>query len=220
MLGKHAWRWAVALAVAAGAWASCAPAAPTATNFRFQISDKLTIYAQVQGSELRMAATKEDLAKATPVKAQGMPLRFPETPLPIPTDMLPAGCTGMKAAVMIYPRGPGESVMVISTLVVTRVDDQKTPWTYYMTLVGPQTNKDTVLQVPALDKLTLEVVTKDMSKDGARTLGVGLHLKAGKVDLTGVQKNGAEVNVQVKTTDSAGKEIASVAKPLSSFGFS
>ena len=222
MLQKHAWRWAAAVAVAVGVWGSCALAAPTVSKFRFQISDKLTIYAQVKNNELRMAATMAGLATATAVKGTGQPVRFPETPLPIPDAMLPAGCSGMKAAVMIYPTGSAGSFMVIASLAVTRVDDQKIPWTYAMTLMGSKALADeaVVIQVPPLDKLTLEVATKDLSTGGTRTLGVGVHLKVGDLDLTGIKKNGAEVNVQMKITDSAGKEIATATKPLSSFGFS
>ncbi len=134
--------------------------------------------------------------------------------------MLPTGCTGMKAQVMIYPQAQGQSY-VLAMLKVTRLDKEKIPWTYLTTLAGMQAQKkDVVLDVPAMDKLTLEVATKDLTKDSARTLGVGVHLKAGTADLTGVQKNGVEVNLQMRTTDSAGKEIANVAKPISSFGFS
>lgn len=221
---KTVWGWVAVAAVAIGIWGVCAKAAPTTCKFSFQISDKLTIYAQVQNSELRMAATADGVAAATPVKAQKQaPLRFTEIPLPIPEAMLPKGCTGIRTELTVYDNRPqADAFMVVAPMKLMMVDDRKAVWAYRVTLFGQQTDakKDMVLQVPTLDKLSLEVATKDLSSGGARKLGVGVRLKTGDVELRGVQKDGVDVNVQMKVTDSANTAIDSASKPLSSFGFS
>ena len=193
---------------------------------RFQVSDKVTVYAQFQNNEMRMATSVEGLPNAKPVKArpsaQGQPTQFAETDLPVPAEMLPAGCTGIKTILYLYSiQGRAGGLYVTGTLNVSQKDANNSIWTYLMR-IGAQTAADAVkapvIGIPAMDSATFEVVGKPSPQTNA--IGVGVKVKVGNSLLAGIMKDGANAEIQVRVVDKGGKEVSSAKLSLDKLGFS
>ena len=183
---------------------------------RINVSDKSAVCLEFKGAELRAAASAEGLKTAEPVRLVGLNSQAPQSgefTLPIPADQLPEGISAIKGT--FARRGN----RVYSLLGICRTDAQKAVWQCDVGLwsvVGDQTDAAPSIPLPGLEKLTL-AVTGAPSKG---SLGVGVNLTAGNSRVTGVRKDGKPVQVQVRVTDAAGKEVGARTGPLTDFGFS
>jgi len=191
---------------------------------RFQVSDKVTVYAQFQNDEMRMATSVEGLASAKPVKAQpsaqGRPAQFAATDLPLTAEMLPAGCTGIKTTLYLISIRTAGGPYVTGTLNVSQKDANNSVWTY-LTRVGARTGADAakapVVGVPAMDRATFEVVGKPNPQ--TNSIGVGVKVKVGNLLLAGIMKDGANAEIQVRVVNKEGKEVSSAKLSLDKLGF-
>lgn len=200
--------------------ASCALAAPCYVNVK--VSDKATVYVQFDGAAMRMADSQEGLAKAQAVKATrsvNTTTQFPETPLPVPADKLPAGVNAVRAAFSVYAANNRPAPYVYGELTQERPDDQKVSWSY-ATPAGVEgatsAAKATVIALPALDKASLQLQTTAKSK----TLGVAVTVKSGAQAISNVRKEGKPVPATLIVTNAAGNEVARESRPLDNFGMS
>jgi len=197
--------------------------------FSLQASEKCSIYAQIEGAELRLSSTPGDFTKALVVKgkspAQGRVVQWAETALNIPAEALPEKVTGVKLAVVAYTLSrakAGQGPYLYGTLNLSVPDEQKTVWSYSVR-VGQVTAVDAakapVIQIPAVDKGTIEIATQPVKRPDSN-MGIGLRCKVAGQEISEIRKGGVPVNAQVKLLGVGDKVVASAVKPLGQFGFS
>lgn len=217
---------ALAAVLALGSGASAADRC----YFTLQASEKCSIYAEIEGTDLRLSSTAGDFTKALVVKgkapAQGRAVQWSETALSIPADGLPAKCTGVKLVLAAYTpsnsRAGQQGPYLYGTLNLSAADEQNAVWSYAVRFgqpSGASAAKAPVIQIPALDKVTLEVATQAVKRSDSN-LGIGLRCKLAGKEITDIRKGGTPVNAEVKLVGAGDKVITSAVKPLGQFGFS
>lgn len=203
-----------------------APAASKA-YLAFQLREKVVLYAQIDGDQLRFATSEAGLEAARPIKgtSERSGSKWPETALTIPTETLPPGCTGIKATVSTFAAGGGSGSRVYAqvTFSVSQVDDKKSVWTIEAAEGGPtaQSIKQTrPISIPTADTASFEVGTQPVRRDDGN-LAIGIRLTIGSgAEVSDVRKDGKPVEVSLTVKDAKDAVVASASKPLGQFGFS
>lgn len=192
---------------------------------KFQVSDQCSVYAKIQGEQMRLAATAEGLDSARVVggskdtRFKPPVTQFKETDLPFEAGTLPAGYGPVKASVSVHQTKEGKPFLQLQ-LRVSKKDEKNVLWTYEVTMgasTGDSADTAPGIAMPALEKGEIAIVAVPKGQE----MGIGVRVKADQAQLSSIRCNGREVDTTVKVMDSTGKEVksASAKGPLSKFGF-
>lgn len=229
-------RWAVAALFVGALFAPAAVwAAPAVDEFSIRCLPETqpAAYLRVQGRELRVAATQEELDTATPVKAAHAEsfhagpnemiqvYSFPEVTLPEPAPGVTAKAT------LSYQRIARSRASAKASLHgglggefrLTRKDDTGATWTY-ITSAFASPNERPGQDAPSLDlpdpsKLALTIETKIEGTKAA----IGLRVKSGNAAVSNIFKNDKPVPARLEVLNRDGKSVHAQRGDLEKFGF-
>lgn len=209
--------------------ATSARAAARPNYLRIAVSQKLYVYAQFEGKELRMATTVQGLETAKPVKAERYTrqyVMFAPTDLPKPANRVLGAWSNIKAGFFLFtppkgmkvPAGAGDW-FAGAELYLSRNDARRAVWTYTL---RSQVHTGTVptgapaIIVPRTARLSLKIESEPKGKD---EMGIGLRVTAGKSHVGEITRNGKSTQAQISVWDPGGRVVDSRKKALSDLGF-
>jgi hypothetical protein len=238
VMGRRAMgRRLVRCALAAALGALLLPVEGTAARrqsayFRIAVSPECTIYGLVWDDMLFLAADPDELADADPLRALALETAtggmypFPETVLPVPTEVLPRSSIQAKASLnyvfgtyRLPHREEGQEFRRVSGRLGWQEEDESGVWAYWRYVgsdVGTRPRTAPVLEVPPVGPLALKASTRALEK---RTVGIGVLLTAGDAELQQVTRDGESAPIRLRVLDAAGSEVSAKDGNLEEFGF-
>lgn len=207
---------------AAGAMAGDAP-----DYLRIVVSPQVTVYVQFHENEMRLSTTLDGLGTAKPFRATAATpadragsrfAQFPEIPLPVPADALPAPATKLTATFRHIVPAPDGATSVVGGMKFLWNDESGRKWAYLQRVnlqTGATADVAPAVRAANLKKMSLDVAAKTRGD----VVGVAVRLIAGNQELCDVQRDGRSVSVKMQILDDQRKEVASKDGPLADYGF-